>query len=776
WGTNYTNHAERFRQFIDNSLEDILNKSNLYNKEWELLIHKNPNKGQLLAHIVNFITGEKKGDISELKLELAAIKKVLNEYNPSTTFGKVSQLGSNEIRLFPKWLPNYIRQAIMELKNSDDSKQCEDFLKCLSQISVSFLEKNGIDISAFIPIRDDSDISSNSRVREPSTDLGLLEKSDTQLSINVHDALIESCSSTELKGNISNQSNALKLSEKADEQLVQTTLQELEDLAKKYAKYAPRVGRAWPLQPATSNYTLMLDSNRDNNLRRVIEDIVIDEEKLGQYQKTLEAIISMFDNADKYSTIYSSINSKIIRNIINKYSNHNTNQIHKARLYINIKNNNFKILNNSSDTDKDLGRNHYIFNLSIINDETSSSIIIDPNSRHLLLNGAEGNWTEILTTSGAERSFKLAIKIKYNHRTQVNKFEVVMKWSKKSYAQKRINNHPEVFLGVSLSNKKAREEFIKTAKEKSNLDIAIDKFYRDAIERPDPKFENILYNPLNNKVSQIDIDSYLGFSNIKMFFTMLASLDLVNLRNFPFARELMRTHYQLESSHLDSSKPKDKNVLKSLLNKLSRFKLIDGNISLYINPRFNVINEFKDDLVIDATNRNIIFIDCLGNILRWRSPSCCSQDQIIFIKEEINLSNLSNYIELKSLIDHVPPRWFNEESKIELTLDKYCSDFLKKSEILNELKDLVVGEKQSDSELIKKIIPFLYPYLDKNFRILVEIFNHPYKSSSYEKLIGLEMALTLYSEAGINFTEYGPQQLIKGVLTEYGIPKNLFTK
>ncbi|MFN7095696.1 MAG: hypothetical protein ACK4M7_10065, partial [Burkholderiales bacterium] len=193
-----------------------------------------PNRGELLAHLVNFkmYRTSKNNDIEKQDSELTIIEDILNQPNSSIIFDEAQHFVRNKSALFQRQLPHHFKQAIINLLNSKDSMQQECFWDCLTFDSFSFLEKNGVAIPDSIKVRHSltitlikncSDIDSIGWVRDASRALETLEKFGNQLEHNVRHSLvvtlIENCSGINSNGNARDSFIAQHALEKYGDQL-----------------------------------------------------------------------------------------------------------------------------------------------------------------------------------------------------------------------------------------------------------------------------------------------------------------------------------------------------------------------------------------------------------------------------------------------------------------------------------------------------------------------------------------------------------------------------
>jgi hypothetical protein len=136
-----------------NGLGRSLSSSNFKNKDEILFkLSGHPNRGELLAHLVNFkmYRTSKNNDIEKQDSELTIIEDILKQPNSSITFDEAQHFVRNKSSMFQRQLPNHFKQAIIELTNSNNIVQCQQFINILVSGSKSFLETNSINISALI--------------------------------------------------------------------------------------------------------------------------------------------------------------------------------------------------------------------------------------------------------------------------------------------------------------------------------------------------------------------------------------------------------------------------------------------------------------------------------------------------------------------------------------------------------------------------------------------------------------------------------------------------
>ncbi|MFN7094369.1 MAG: hypothetical protein ACK4M7_03295, partial [Burkholderiales bacterium] len=197
--------------------------SNPINKDEILFkLRGHPKRGELLAHLVNFkmYRTSKNNDIEKQDSELTIIEEILNQPNSSITFDEAQHFVRNKSALFQRQLPHHFKQAIINLLNDMDSRQQECFWDSLTFDSSSFLEKNGVAISAFIKVQDRIDSNSNRSTNDSYETSEVVEKFDDQLdhhSLTV--TLIKNCSSIDSNGKFRSSSTALRKLEKYGDQL-----------------------------------------------------------------------------------------------------------------------------------------------------------------------------------------------------------------------------------------------------------------------------------------------------------------------------------------------------------------------------------------------------------------------------------------------------------------------------------------------------------------------------------------------------------------------------
>jgi Leucine-rich repeat (LRR) protein len=104
---------------------------------------KYPNKGVLIAHLVNFKLYQISNDTKQQNLELKGIENILNESNSSITLDEVQHLLNNESYLFQVQLPSSLKQAIIYLINNDGSEY-QRFVNKLIPNAHRYLEDNDI--------------------------------------------------------------------------------------------------------------------------------------------------------------------------------------------------------------------------------------------------------------------------------------------------------------------------------------------------------------------------------------------------------------------------------------------------------------------------------------------------------------------------------------------------------------------------------------------------------------------------------------------------------
>jgi hypothetical protein len=206
-----------------------INKNDILGK-----LRCHPRRGELLAHLVNFkmYRTSKNNDIEKQNSELTIIEDILNQSNSSITFDEAQHFVRNKSRMFQRQFPNHFKQAIIELTNSNNIVQCQQFINILVSGSKSFLETNGINISALITSNQEAlskkiaeycTIIPYGYQYDSSKALEMLEKLGNKLEDNTCNALaiaiIKNCSGYDRNGYARNFSIALKLLEKFDGKL-----------------------------------------------------------------------------------------------------------------------------------------------------------------------------------------------------------------------------------------------------------------------------------------------------------------------------------------------------------------------------------------------------------------------------------------------------------------------------------------------------------------------------------------------------------------------------
>ncbi|MFN7093757.1 MAG: hypothetical protein ACK4M7_00175 [Burkholderiales bacterium] len=188
---------------IINSLSRSFFTPNYVNKDdISIKLTSYANKGKLLAHLVNSRMYQSSNDIEKQNSELKVIEQIVNQQDSSIKFNEIQQFVNNSSLLFKKQLPDHFKQAIINLINSRDSEQCQEFINNLAPNSESYLKNNGVDINIRVlttvnleklsrEIENCLAINLEGSICEVDRALALLKKFSYQLEVDVREVFIK---------------------------------------------------------------------------------------------------------------------------------------------------------------------------------------------------------------------------------------------------------------------------------------------------------------------------------------------------------------------------------------------------------------------------------------------------------------------------------------------------------------------------------------------------------------------------------------------------------
>jgi hypothetical protein len=358
--------------------------------------------------------------------------------------------------------------------------------------------------------------------------------------------------------------------------------------------------------------------------------------------------------------------------------------------------------------------NPYIFNANMVPHATGVTLVLDPNSRHQLLEG--NSWCDILTTTGTNKLYKFALQVEYELATSTFKFSWCMKLSHKSRdAKLGLNYLP--FAGIGLNNKKARKQFIQQGIQAGNLAERIYELYRTTKARFfDAKLANVLFHPLTAALNQIDDEP--GYSSV----TLEHSLSELLAEHYPQANaKYNAANWSHQVINFAPANCYRKEIL--VLPKVAR-----ATYQEWLKQRLNVI-------LIDSTNQVYRLIH-----------NYQVKPQIILVHKELtqyNPPSISSY--------------FHEGLPIGfLWHDSFASQLICTRKILASWHSEQLSPRML-TELADQLAPLLFP---------VAPFNLTTNISANPILIALECALLLCHEAKTEDLTTLKQQLIQDTQAE----------
>ncbi|MFN7095214.1 MAG: hypothetical protein ACK4M7_07605, partial [Burkholderiales bacterium] len=201
------------------------NSNFLDKKDFLKKLKDHSHNGVIIAHLVNFKMYCTVNNIASQSIELEKIRELVEEnyHDSNITFDDTQKFVRNRNVLFQRQLPHHFKQAIIDLLDGKDIKQQQGFWNSLASDSHRFLEKNGIDIPAFIKIQRSNGINPNGSFSDPLKALEVLEKFGGQFEDSVRHslvrALIENFSGTDFYDYFHNPQKPLGTLKKIADQL-----------------------------------------------------------------------------------------------------------------------------------------------------------------------------------------------------------------------------------------------------------------------------------------------------------------------------------------------------------------------------------------------------------------------------------------------------------------------------------------------------------------------------------------------------------------------------
>jgi hypothetical protein len=343
--------------------------------------------------------------------------------------------------------------------------------------------------------------------------------------------------------------------------------------------------------------------------------------ELTKLQQQSDIVIQCYDNARDYREIFAPITSEIIHEIIS-YSKNNPEAKQHYTLIINQDGRQL-LSQPERDQQKKAARakprtlvqeDLQVYNINLERQVNNLAITIDPNSDHYLFKG-QIHWVKALDTFGKDKHLKLSLCISHDYSsTKKVSATLVMKPSRKSRNKDTLNQGNVEFLGVSLAHSTTRKLFLELEKQQQRLPQTIENLYTTTAKRKtDAKFANVLYNPLNNKLSQIDVQDTQAFTRVTISYALPLLLE---------ARQ--HTHPQAYRYYLEKySKHQPDDYFEFFPRELHLYKFVQDK-------------DFDQSRYL-ALKGNFTFVDNSGNVYRLCTTRAYSEFCIIYVPNEISL-------------------------------------------------------------------------------------------------------------------------------------------